>query len=200
MDITRHVKAKFLTGLFILIPVIVTVYVIYVVVSSIDAMIYPVVHRITQALTGREIFIPGTGLLLIVILAYVTGIFATNYMGKKMLHLTEAFFSRIPFVKSIYSSVKDMTDAFSSQTKKAFKEAVLVEFPFKGRHAIGFITKRIATDGEETVCSVFIPTTPNPTGGYLIMVPERELRFLQMSVDEALKYIISLGTTRTELK
>jgi uncharacterized membrane protein len=200
MDITKHVKAKFLTGLFILIPAIITTYVIYVVVSSVDAVIYPVVRRITSAITGKEFFIPGTGLVLLILIAYGTGIFAANFIGKKMLNLGEALFTRIPFVKSIYSSVKDMTDAFSSQAKKAFKEVVLVDFPFKGRHAIGFITKRTFTEGSETVCSVFIPTTPNPTSGFLIMVPEQELTPLQMTVDEALKYVISLGTSRIELR
>ena len=200
MDITKHVKAKFLAGLFILIPAIITIYVIYVVVSSVDAVIYPIVRRVTWTITGREFFVPGTGLLLLILIAYGTGVFAANFMGKKMLDLGEALFIRIPFVKSIYSSVKDMTDAFSSQAKKAFKEVVLVDFPREGSRAVGFITKRTGGPGTGTVCSVFIPTTPNPTSGFLIMVPEKELTFLQMTVDEALKYIISLGTSRIELK
>jgi len=200
MDITKHVKAKFLAGLFILIPAIITIYVIYVVVSSVDAVIYPIVRRITWTITGREFFVPGTGLLLLIVIAYGTGVFAANFMGKKMLDLAEALFTRIPFVKSIYSSVKDMTDAFSSQAKKAFKEVVLVDFPREGSRAIGFITKRTSSGETGTVCSVFIPTTPNPTSGFLIMVPEQELTFLRMTVDEALKYIISLGTSRIELK
>ena len=200
MDITRHVKTKFFAGFFILIPVIVTSYLIYMVVTSVDSVIYPLVVRLTRTLIGREIFVPGTGLVLLVIIAYMTGIFATNYLGKKMLNLGEAVFTKIPFVKSIYSSVKDMTDAFSSQNKRAFKEAVLVDFPFRGVRAIGFITNRMTGEDREALCSVFIPTTPNPTSGYLIMVPEKELSFLHMSVDEALKYIISLGTTRVELK
>jgi len=200
MDITKHVKAKFLTGLFILIPAIITIYVIYVVVSSVDAVIYPIVRRVTWTITGREFFVPGTGLLLLIVIAYGTGVFAANFMGKKMLDLAEAIFTKIPFVKSIYSSVKDMTDAFSSQAKKAFKEVVLVDFPREGSRAIGFITRRTSTGETGIVCSVFVPTTPNPTSGFLIMVPERELTFLQMTVDEALKYIISLGTSRIELK
>lgn len=200
MDITKHVKTKFLTGLFILIPAIITAYIIYVVVSSVDAVIYPIIRRVTWSITGKEFYIPGTGLVLLILIAYGTGVFAANLIGKKMLGLGEALFTKIPFVKSIYSSVKDMTDAFSSQAKKAFKEVVLVDFPLKGSHAIGFITKRTTSEGTGTVCSVFIPTTPNPTSGFLIMVPEQELTFLQMSVDEALKYIISLGTSRIELR
>jgi uncharacterized membrane protein len=174
--------------------------VIYVVVSSVDGVIYPAFLRLTGVVTGKQFFIPGSGLLLFAVIAYLTGIFATNFLGKRMLRLGEAFLARIPFIKSIYSSVKDMTDAFSSQTKRAFKEVVLVEFPFKGRHAIGFVTKRSSSHAEETVCSVFIPTTPNPTSGFLLIIPEGELTFLQMTVDEALKYTISLGTSRIEIK
>ncbi|MBA4416585.1 MAG: hypothetical protein C0392_01550 [Syntrophus sp. (in: bacteria)] len=201
MDITKHVKAKFLAGLFILIPVIITIYIIYLVVSSVDAVIYPVINKVVSTVTGKEMDIPPVaGFFLFIIIVYVTGIFATNYMGKRLLRLGETFLTRIPFVKGIYNSVKDMTDAFSSEKKKAFKEVVLAEFPFKKRYAIGFITNRIAGRERETICSVFIPTTPNPTSGYLIMVPEQELTFLDMAVDDALKYIISLGTSRIELK
>lgn len=199
MDITKHVKTKLLTGLFVLVPVIITIYIIYTVVSSLDGLIYPLILRATRSVAGREIYIPGSGLFLLFIVVYITGIFATNYMGKRLLHFGETLFTKIPFVNGIYNSVKDITDAFSSQTRKAFKEVVLVEFPFKGRRAIGFITRRFP-EGEETICAVFIPTTPNPTSGYLIMVPEQELTFLKMTVDEALKYTISLGTSRIELK
>ena len=200
MDVGRHLKSKFLTGFFILIPVIVTVYIVYAVVSSVDGVIYPVVRRLTHMITGHEFFIPGTGLLLLVVIAYVTGVFAANYLGKRVLAPAETLFTKTPLVKSVYSSVKDMTDAFSSQTRKAFKEVVLLEFPGQGSQALGFITTRRAEAGRETICSVFVPTTPNPTSGFLLMVPEGKLTFLHMTVDEALKYIISLGTTRVELK
>ena len=199
MDITKHVKTKLLTGLFVLVPAIITLYIIYTVVSSLDSLIYPLVLKATRSITGREMFIPGSGLLLLVIFVYITGIFATNYIGKRLLRLGETLFTKIPFVNSIYNSVKDITDAFSSQTRKAFKEVVLAEFPFKGRRAIGFITRRFTMEGE-TVCAVFIPTTPNPTSGYLIMAPERELTFLKMTVDEALKFTISLGASRIEVE
>jgi uncharacterized membrane protein len=199
MDITKHVKTKLLTGLFVLVPVIITIYIIYTVVSSLDSLIYPLILRATRSVTGREMFIPGSGLFLLIIFVYITGIFATNYLGKRLLRLGDTLFTKIPFVNSIYNSVKDMTDAFSSQTRKAFKEVVLLEFPFKGRRAIGFITRRFTAEGE-TICTVFVPTTPNPTSGYLIMVPEQELTFLKMTVDEALKYTISLGTSRIELR
>lgn len=199
MDLAKHFKKKFLTGLFILIPLLVTVYILYLVVVSVDAFIAPIVKNITFQLAGREMFIPGTGLVLLIFVIYLTGVSVSNYAGKRLLAYGEMFLKKIPFVKGIYSSVKDITDAFSSEKRESFKEVVLIEFPCKGNLAIGFITNRIKKDPDKTICSVFIPTTPNPTSGYLVMVPEKELTFLDMTVDNALKYIISFGIGYTEL-
>lgn len=199
MDLTKHLKKKFLTGLFVLIPLLVTIYIIYLVISFVDTILSPVISNITLRLTGKEIYVPGTGLFLFAVVAYATGILASNYIGKRMLSYGERLVKKIPFVKGIYSSVKDMTDSFSSEKKHSFKEVVLAEFPFQGRHAIGFVTNRITGQSSEELCTVFVPTTPNPTSGYLIIIPEGELIFLDMPVDNALKYIISLGTAGIEL-
>ena len=194
MDLTKHLKKKFLTGLFVLIPLLVTIYIIYLVISFVDTILSPVISNITLRLTGKEIYVPGTGLFLFAVVAYATGILASNYIGKRMLSYGERLVKKIPFVKGIYSSVKDMTDSFSSEKKHSFQEVVLAEFPFQGRYAIGFVTNRITGQSSEELCTVFVPTTPNPTSGYLIIIPEGELIFLDMPVDNALKYIISLGT------
>jgi uncharacterized membrane protein len=184
MNIAKHLKSKFFTGLFILIPLIVTIYIVYAIISFFEPFVGPLIKNILFRLSGREIYIPGIGFILFIIITYVTGMIASNYFG-------------IPFVKTIYSSVKDMTDAFSSDKVKSFKEAVLVEFPFPGRYTIGFVTKRIEIEGKP-FCTVFIPPTPIPTAGFLIMVREEELKFLDISIDTALKYIISLGTAKLE--
>lgn len=194
MDLTKHLKKKFITGLFVLIPIVVTTYVIYLVISFVDTIIAPVTRSITSHLTGKELYIPGTGLFLFVLVAYVTGVLASNYLGNRLLSFGENLLRKIPFVKGIYSSVKDMTDSFSSEKKRSFKEVVLAEFPFKGRYAIGFVTNRVTNHVHEEYCSVFVPTTPNPTSGYLVIIRESELIFLDMPVDDALKFIISLGT------
>jgi len=199
MDLTKHLKKKFLTGLFVLIPLLVTIYIIYLVISFVDTILSPVISNITLRLTGKEIYVPGTGLFLFAVVAYATGILASNYIGKRMLSYGERLVKKIPFVKGIYSSVKDMTDSFSSEKKHSFQEVVLAEFPFQGRYAIGFVTNRITGQSSEELCTVFVPTTPNPTSGYLIIIPEGELIFLDMPVDNALKYIISLGTAGIEL-
>lgn len=197
MGVAKHVKSKFLTGLFILIPLIVTVYIIYTIISFFEPLVVPLIKNGIARVAGRELYIPGIGFVFFVIVTYVTGILASNYFGKMAIARGEKLLKKIPFVKSIYGSVKDMTDAFSSDKIKSFKETVLVEFPFPGRYTIGFVTKRIEID-EKPFCSVFIPPTPIPTAGFLIMVREEELRFLDISIDDALKYIISLGTSRIE--
>jgi|APIni6443716594_1056825.scaffolds.fasta_scaffold40013_1 uncharacterized membrane protein len=197
MNVAKHIKSKFFTGLFILIPLIVTVYVVYVILSFFEPFVAPMVKNVLFRLSGRELYIPGIGFILFVIITYVTGMIASNYFGKTALSRGEKLLKRIPFVKTIYGSVKDMTEAFSSDKVKSFKETVLVEFPFPGRYTIGFVTKRIEIEGKP-FCAVFIPPTPIPTAGFLIMVREEELKFLDISIDNALKYIISLGTAKIE--
>ncbi|OPY73091.1 MAG: hypothetical protein A4E63_01064 [Syntrophorhabdus sp. PtaU1.Bin050] len=200
MRITNHLKKKFLTGLFVLIPLFVTVYIIYLVINSVDTVIAPFIRNLSLYVIGREMYIPGTGLIIFVVVAYVTGVLASNYIGNRFLSHGEAALRKIPFVKGIYNSVKDMTNAFSSEKKRSFKEVVLAEFPFPGRYAIGFVTNRTKAFSGKELCAVFVPTTPNPTSGYLIMVPENELIFLDMPVDNALKHIISLGTSGARLE
>jgi uncharacterized membrane protein len=150
--------------------------------------------------TGTGMYIPGTGFILFIIITYLTGVLASNYIGKKLLIYSEATIRKIPFVKSIYGSIKDMTDAFSSEKMKSFKEVVLIDFPFKGCYVMGFITKRVQSADKGDLCAVFVPTTPNPTSGYLVFLPEDELTHMDMSVEDAVKYIVSLGTSRVEMK
>jgi uncharacterized membrane protein len=197
MSVAKHIKSKFITGLFILIPLIVTIYIVYAIISFFEPFVGPLVKNIFLRLTGHEIYIPGIGFILFIVITYVTGMIASNYFGKTALSRGEKLLKRIPFVKTIYGSVKDMTDAFSSDKIKSFKETVLVEFPFPGRYTIGFVTKRIEIEGKP-FCAVFIPPTPIPTAGFLIMVREEELKFLDVSIDTAVKYIISLGTTKID--
>ena len=188
-------KKTFVAGLFVLIPLIVTLYIIYVVVASVDIVISPAMKNLSARITGREFYIPGTGLVIFVLIVYLAGVLASNYLGKKLISFGEKILRKIPIVKSIYSSVKDMTEAFSSEKKKAFQETVLTDFPVHGHFVLGFVVNRTHVRGKP-FCSVFVPTTPNPTSGYLIMVPEPELIFVDMPVDDALKYIVSIGTTR----
>jgi len=199
MGLGKHIRAKFIAGLVLLIPLLVTAYVAYLVISFLDELTSPLVGRLTESIAGEPVYVPGTGLLLFLLIVYLTGVLASNYAGKQLFNYGGALLRRIPFIKGIYSSTKDMMEAFSSEKAQAFKEVVLAEFPSKGRYAMGFITRHI-TSGDGRVCSVFVPTTPNPTSGYLIYIPEEELVFLDLTVEEAIKHIVSLGTTKVDLK
>ncbi len=196
MTIGKHLKKKFITGLLVLIPLIVTAYIIFLIVSFIENFVGPALRNIFFQVFQREVYITGTAFLIFIVITYFTGLFVSNYFGKTVFARGERIVAKIPIVKSIYGSVKDMTEAFSSDKIKSFKEVVLIEFPFKGRYAIGLVTNRVELNGARH-CSVFIPTTPNPTSGYIILVPENDLVFLEMATDDALKYVISLGTSRS---
>ena len=196
MSMARHLKKKFITGLMVLIPLIVTVYIVYLVVSFIENFIGPVLRNIFFQVFEREVYIKGTAVIIFVVITYLTGLFVSNYFGRTVFSRGERLVKRIPIVKSIYGSVKDMTEAFSSDKIKSFKEVVLIEFPFRGRYAMGLVTNRVEIKGLPH-CSVFVPTTPNPTSGYIILTREDELVFLDMATDDALKYIVSLGTSRS---
>ncbi len=198
MSLTRHVKTKLLTGLFVLIPVLVSLYAVYLIVSFLDSIASPVLTNVLSILSGRPLYVPGLGLLLFIIITYLTGMITSNYAGKRVLLYGEALLKRIPFVKSIYGSTKDFMEAFSPDRIESFRGVVIVEFPHQGCHTIGLVTNRHVRESV-AFCSVFIPTAPNPTAGYVLLVPEDKLLFLNMPVEDAIKYIISLGTSKVNL-
>ncbi len=197
-QLTRHIKTKLLTGLFVLIPVLVTLYVVYLIVSFLDGILSPILTNVSLSILGRSLYIPGLGLLLFVIITYGMGVLTSNYAGKRLISYGEALLKRIPFVKSIYGSTKDFMEAFSSEKLKSFSGVVITEFPHEGSYSLGLVTGRLHR-GPSAFCSVFVPTTPNPTSGYLLLVPDDKLFFLAISVEDAIKYIISLGTSKVDL-
>ena len=148
-----------------------------------------------EALFGFHI--PGLGVLLSFVILLVTGVVAANFFGARLILCGKRCSARIPFVKSIYSSVKQVSDTLLSDTGNAFRKALLVELPRPGCWTIAFLTgtpaDAVASHLPGEHVSVYVPTTPNPTGGYFVMVPSSAVRELDMSVDEALKYIISMG-------
>ena len=189
-------KKYFITGLLVLVPLFITVWVLSSLIGIMDQslLLLPANWR-PKALTGYEI--PGVGALLTLLIIAVTGLIATNFFGKQLILLWESMLARVPVVKSIYASVKQVSDTLFSDSGNAFRQAVLVEFPRKGAWTIAFVTGTpggdVANHLHGDYVSVYVPTTPNPTGGYFIMMPRNEVVVLEMSVDEALKYIISMG-------
>ena len=189
-------KKYFITGLLVLVPLFITVWVISGLVGMMDQslLLLPETWR-PKAQLGLDI--PGMGAILTLLIIFVTGVIATNFFGKRLILLWEALLARVPVVKSIYASVKQVSDTLFSDSGNAFRQAVLVQFPRPGVWTIAFVTVKPGVDVVNHLSgdylSVYVPTTPNPTGGYFLMLPRADVVELDMSVDEALKYIISMG-------
>lgn len=189
-------KKYFITGLLVLVPLFITAWVLSSIIGMMDQSLFllPEEWR-PKAIFGRDV--RGLGALLTLFIIFVTGLIATNFFGKKLILLWEYMLARVPVVKSIYASVKQVSDTLFSDSGNAFRRAVLVQFPRQGTWTIAFVTGQpggdVANHLQGDFISVFVPTTPNPTGGYFLMMPRTEVIELKMSVDEALKYIISMG-------
>ena len=196
-------KKYFITGLLVLVPLFITVWVISGLVGMMDQSLFllPETWR-PKAQLGLEI--PGMGAILTLLIIFFTGVIATNFFGKRLILVWEALLARVPVVKSIYASVKQVSDTLFSDSGNAFRQAVLVQFPRPGVWTIAFVTGKpggdVANHLSGDYLSVYVPTTPNPTGGYFLMLPRADVVELDMSVDEALKYIISMGVVAPPTK
>ena len=189
-------KRYLIAGLLVWAPLGITIWVINFLVTTLDQTLLLVPETLRpEALVGFHI--PGLGVLLSFLILLVTGVFAANFFGQRLIKIWESVLGRIPFVKSIYSSVKQVSDTLLSDQGTAFRKALLVEFPRPGCWTIAFLTgtpaDTVVDHLSDEHISVYVPTTPNPTGGYFVMVPKSTVRELDMSVDDALKYIISMG-------
>jgi uncharacterized membrane protein len=189
-------KRYLIAGLLVWVPLGITIWVLHWLLTSLDQILLVLPENARpRALFGFDI--PGLGLVVFFVILLLTGVLAANFFGQRLISAWEAILGRIPFVKSIYSSVKQVSDTLLSDKGNAFRKALLVEFPRPGSWTIGFLTgtpSSVVTPylpGEHV--SVYVPTTPNPTGGYFLMLPRSQVRELDMTVDEALKYIISMG-------
>ncbi len=189
-------KKYFITGLLIWIPLVITIWVLKLVVDVLDQSLL-LLPTTWQTENWLGIHIPGLGTLLTVLIVFVTGVFATNYFGAQLIELWHEVLHRIPVVNSIYSSVKQISDTLFSSSGQAFRKALLVQWPRDGMWTIAFLTGtpsgEVASHLPPESVAVYVPTTPNPTGGYFVIVARKDVIELDMSVDQALKYIISMG-------
>lgn len=185
-----------LAGLLVLVPLIITVWVLNWVIGTLDQtlQILPAQWHPDRLL---GIHIPGFGVLLALLIVLVIGAVASNFMGRRLVSWWDALLGRIPIVRSIYSSVKQVSDTLFSENGNAFRKAVLVQWPRPGVWTIAFQTGTpggdVANHLPDDYLSVYVPTTPNPTGGYFVMLKRSDCIELAMSVDEALTYVISMG-------
>ncbi len=195
MQIVRsHFKRYLLAGLLLWTPIAITIWVITWVFDALDNVL-PVALR-SEVLFG--VHVPGFGVLVVVLFILVTGFLAANLIGQKLVEVWEGVMRRIPLVRSIYSSVKQVSDTILSPNGQAFRQAVLVQYPRHGSWTIGFLTgtpsAEVASHLPADCVSIYVPTTPNPTSGFFLMMPRTEVVELSIGVDAALKYVVSMGT------
>jgi uncharacterized membrane protein len=185
-----------IAGLLVWVPLGITLYVLHFLVTALDQTLLLLPERVRpDSLIG--VHIPGFGVLLSFLILFITGAVAANFFGARLILMWESLLGRIPFVKSLYSGVKQVSDTLFSEKGNAFRKALLVEYPREGSWTIAFMTGTpdlsVAQYLPGEHVSVYVPTTPNPTSGFFLMLPRARVRELDMSVDEALKYIISMG-------
>ncbi|MCB1895781.1 MAG: DUF502 domain-containing protein [Zoogloeaceae bacterium] len=189
-------KKYFITGLLIWIPLVITMMVMAWIVGTLDQVLLLVPMRYRPD-TVLGFHVPGLGVVLALTIVLLTGLVGANVLGQKIVEGWELLLSRIPVVKSIYYSVKQVSDTVFSSSGQAFRKALLVQYPREGAWTIAFLTGKPGgaparhLDGD--YISVYVPTTPNPTSGFFLMLPRQDVIELEMSVDDALKYIISMG-------
>jgi len=193
---SNSLRSYLLAGLVVWLPILVTIGVLRFIIDLLDQVLgfLPQSYQPEQLL-GHHI--PGLGVILSLLLLIITGIAATNFIGQRFVVWGETILSRIPLVRSIYNAVKQVIHALLSTNSEAFRKVLLIEYPRKGLWSLAFLTGAVNNElnekTNEEMISVFVPTTPNPTSGFLMMLPKREAIEIEMSIDEALKYIISLG-------
>ena len=189
-------KKYLITGLLIWIPLVITLWVLKAIVDLLDQSLLLLPASLhTENWLG--VHIPGLGALLTILIVFLTGVFATNFFGAQLIEIWHDILHRIPVVNSIYSSVKQISDTLFSSSGQAFRKALLVQWPHQGMWTIAFLT---GTPGggvsrylPDDCLAVYVPTTPNPTGGYFVIVKRKDVVELDMTVDQALKYVISMG-------
>lgn len=189
-------RKYFVTGLLILVPLAITLWVVNLIIGTMDQslLLLPESWR-PEAVVGFHI--PGLGTILTLLIIFFTGLATRNFIGKRVIMAWEAVLIRIPVVNAIYSSVKQVSDTLFSSSGNAFRKALLVEYPRKGCWTIAFLTGAPGGDVKNYLqgdyVSLYVPTTPNPTSGFFLMVPRADTIELDMTVDAALKYIVSMG-------
>jgi len=190
------IRRYFVTGLLIWVPLAITVWVLSLIVGTLDQSL----RLLPLALHPKNLFgfdVPGAGVIVTLLIIFVTGVAAANFIGQRLVVWWELLLARIPVVNSIYNSVKQVSDTLFSSSGNAFRKALLVQYPRQGAWTIAFLTGKpggdVANHLQGDYVSVYVPTTPNPTSGFFLMLPKQDVIELDMSVDEALKYIISMG-------
>jgi uncharacterized membrane protein len=193
----QRLRVNFLTGLIVLAPVVVTGYVVWYLFTTIDGWLAGALAGIPWLeIDGKPAM--GAGFISVILIILATGVVARNVVGVQLLRLGDRVLARIPLVRGVYTAVKQISEAFFGTDQTVFRQVVLVPFPTRGIYTVGFLTSNAPSEAREKtgedMVSVFLPTSPNPTSGYLLMAPRRDVIEMDMTVEEAMKLVISGGT------
>ncbi len=197
LTLMGRVRGYFLAGIVVTAPIAITVYLTFVFFTFIDEKVSNILPNSVYFLIYGDGYFPGLGILIALVFFVVIGWFATNFLGRFFIRFSESILDRMPVVRTVYSAIKQIFETVMASKSQAFRECVLIEYPRKGIWSIGFLTG--VTQGEvqnltdDEVLNVFLPTTPNPTSGFLLFVPRKDVYFLGMSVEEGIKMIMSAG-------
>ena len=183
----KKLRAQFGAGILVIVPIIITILILVWLFGYIDNIAQPV----AKSLLGRTI--PGLGFALTVVLIYLTGVVATSVIGKRLVGYIESLLARVPLFRYLYTGIKQIMVSFTTSGETKFLQVVLVEFPKKGMRVLGFVTSESRIESGEKLLTVFIPTSPNPTSGYLEIVRENDIIRTNISIDDALKMVLSAG-------
>lgn len=202
MKLGAKIRAYFFTGVLVTAPVAITFYMAYKIVMWIDRSVSQIIPPEWFSRYNIPVTVPGLGVVILIASMILIGMFAAGFVGRFFLHLGDWIVRKLPVISSVYSLLKQVFETFFSTQNQSFNKCVLLEYPRKGLWVIGFVSGE--TKGEvkkkvqDELLSVFVPTTPNPTSGFLIFVPKKDTLPLNMTVEEGLKYIISCGIVEPE--
>jgi uncharacterized membrane protein len=191
----NHLKGTFIAGLFVVIPIGITIFILKFLFNFTDGILSSYLDKLFSIFFHYELHVPGLGIITGVVVIYLAGLLATNVLGTQLLKLGDNLLSRIPLVNSIYSSSKQLIKVFR-EGKSSYRRAVFVEWPRPGVKAVGFVTAEVVRNGERLVV-VYVPTMPNPTSGFALFFREEDVFDSGMTVEEALKFVVSGGAIVT---
>jgi len=189
------VKRHFISGVLVVVPIILTYIVLKFLFESIDGILQPIIHN----LFGY--FVPGLGVITTLLLIILAGMFTRNYLGAKLYKYGDRIIEKMPVIRPIYSSAKQLLEALTSTNTKTFKEVGLIEYPRKGIYALCFIARYVELDFKDNTqkaVTVFVPSTPTPVSGIALVVPVKEVIFLDMTIEEGVKFLVSGGVASPE--
>ena len=189
----KHLRTKIFAGILVVLPLGITFLVLKFVFNTLDGILDPLIPNINISLFHRVFHLPGIGIISFFLLLYLIGLITTNVLGRELISWGDRLFTTIPVVKNIYTSSKQLTDAFSATRKGSFRQAVFVEFPQEGNYVLGFVTNELTDLERQTKMTVFVPTAFVPPQGFLLFLPKEKLLPSQLTIEEAIKAIMSLG-------